>query len=214
MGKNLKVAVIVYHKNLSTLYPEAWTSKFRDSIQRQTWRSFDIYELNYGGTEERIFQESNFESKEFPTFVHGMNYLLDNLLLTGDYDYVFNTNVDDYYDRQRIAKQLVYLRKGYDIVSSNFTLVKENQPDYHHHFNTIKDIEAELDKRHNIIAHPVVAYSRKFWQSNKYNPEEIPAEDYYLWHRAIKTGSKFIILPDFLLFQRIHTNSVCHSQNR
>ena len=66
---SMKVGIICYHKNLSN-YPKEWIEKFRDSIRNQTWKAYTIYELNYGGTDERIFSESEFESKEFPTFVH------------------------------------------------------------------------------------------------------------------------------------------------
>lgn len=212
MGTNLKVAVISYHKNLKTLYPRNWIRKYRESIERQSFKSFDIFELNYGGSTERIFPTSNFESIPFPTFVHGMNYLIDKCFSAG-YDVVFNTNVDDYYSQDRFAKQLSYINQGYDLVSSNFALVKDDRVDYYHHFENA-NIKAEFDKNHNIIAHPVVAYSKKFWENNRYNPDEIPAEDFYLWIRAISQGLKFIILPDNLLYQRVHTNSVCRSQNR
>ncbi len=199
-NQSMRVGIICYHRNLNN-YPEEWISKFRDSIRAQTWKAVTIYELNYGGTNERIFPESQFESN-----------LLDKAFQS--HDFVFNTNIDDYYDKQRITKQLIYLRKGYDIVSSNFCLVKEDKIDYYHHFAGA-DVAAELGKRHNIIAHPVVAYSKNFWLNNKYyNPDEIPAEDFYLWARALKKGARFYILPDNLLFQRIHVNSVCQSQNR
>jgi len=212
VSQSTKVGIICYHRNLSN-YPKEWIQKFKESILGQSWKAFTIYEVNYGGTQERIFDNSIFESLEFPTFVHTMNYLLDKAF--ENHDFVFNTNIDDYYHKDRIAKQLMILRQGYDLVSSNFCLVKEDKIDYYHHFDTIKDIKGELEKRHNIIAHPVVAYSKRFWTNNKYYiPEEIPAEDYYLWKRAADKGVDFYILKDNLLFQRIHTNSVCQSQNR
>ena len=207
----MKVAVICYHKNLGS-YPEKWIRDYKNSILQQTYRKFDIYEVNYGGGEERVFEKSNFESIEFPTFVHAMNHLLNKLLIEGDYDCVFNTNVDDYYSPHRIAKQLGYIGKGYDIVSSNFILLRDKQPMYYHKFHEL-DIKKEFAKRHNIIGHPVVVYSRKFWQDNQYDPSQIPAEDFRLWERTIDKY-KFHIVKDHLLYHRIHGQSVCNSQNR
>ena len=147
------------------------------------------------------------------TFVDSMNYLLDEAFESGC-DYVFNTNIDDYFAVQRIERQLHFLNQGYDIVASNFHLVKDGTV-YHSHRMNEQNIGLELERGNNPIGHPVVAYSRKFWENNKYNPEEIPAEDLKLWQRAYKTGSKFIIMPDFLLFHRVHNQSVCQNpENR
>ena len=77
----MKIGLICYHKNIDTLYPKKWIEEFKNSIDSQTYKDFIIYELNYGGGEQRIFPNSLFESKEFPTFVHGMNYLLDKWLV-------------------------------------------------------------------------------------------------------------------------------------
>lgn len=204
--EKLKPAVIVYHKNLSTIYPKQWVQKFKDSILRQTHQGFDILELNYGGTGDRIFANSQFESIEMPTFAYAMNHLLDKCK---EYDCVFNTNTDDWYSENRFEKQLNYIRQEYDIVSSNFSLVKENRVTLTHHFDK-RDIEKELARDHNMLCHPVIAYSKKFIESERYNPEEIPYEDMNLWKRTV-SKYKFIILPDVLCFHRLHKKSVGHN---
>lgn len=205
------IAVIVYHKNIFNLYPVEWIQLFKESIQRQTRRDFVIYELNYGGGEERIFTESEFESYTLPTFVHAMNVLYDKAFANGA-EMAMNVNCDDFYSFDRIRKQAVWISKGYDIVASNFCLVRDDVIVETHKFHTM-DIERELNKGHNIIGHPVVAMSKKFWETNRYEPEDIPTEDLQLWQRSISTH-KFLILPDILLFHRLHGNSVCQSSNR
>lgn len=207
----MKVALICYHKNINKIYPHSWINKFRNSILDQTYKQFDIYELNYGGGEERIFKNSSYTSTKFNTFVDAMTFQLDMLFSKG-YDYVFNTNSDDYFSLDRIEKQLVYLKKGYELVSSNFTLVEKDKEIHSHRFHHL-DIKRELQKGHNIICHPAVAYSKDFWRKNRYNASEIPFEDLKLWQRAIN-NSRFAILPDNLCYHRIHENSVCKSNNR
>jgi len=205
-----KVAVISYHKNIEALYPKAWIDRHRKSVLDQTYKDFDIYELDYGGGQERIFAESYFLSKEFPTFIDAMNYLLDKLK---DYDAVANLNSDDWYDVKRLEIQLPYIEQGFDIVSSNFALIKNNKEVLRHSFHNL-DIASELIRGNNIIAHPSVVYSKKFIETLRYDPNEIPVEDMILWMRCLIKQLRIKIVPECLLFHIIHENSVCSSNNR
>lgn len=207
-----RIALLCYHKNAEQLYKPEWIEEYRHSILNQTYKDFAIYEQNYGGDNFRIFENSYFESVEMPTFVHALNYLLDRCFSSG-YDYVFNTNVDDTFPPLRIEFQLPYLEAGYDIVSTNFALFRDYQLIKYQKFDEL-NIGEELHKDHNIICHPVVAYSKKFWQSNRYVPEEMKTEDLLLWKRAIASGSRFIILKECLLFHRLHNQSICQSDNK
>src|SRR6185295_9428956 len=144
------------------------------------------------------------------TFVHAMNYLLDKAFSMG-YDCVGNLNCDDYYELNRLEVQLPYISEGFDLVSSNFSLVKDNSITHKHKFHEL-NIEEQLNNNHNLIAHPVVMYSKHFWRNNRYIPEQVPYEDLKLWKRAI-SNSKFIIVPENLLYHRLHQNSVCQSTN-
>lgn len=207
----LKIAVICYHSNLYALYPETWIIKFRDSILNQTHKTFDIWELNYSGGNERIFINSIFESKHLPSFVDAMNYLIDIIFSKG-YDCVVNTNCDDFYALNRIEKQIESIKAGYDAVSSNFALIRDDVCVHVNVFDKL-DISQELNNGHNPVCHPSIILNHKFWKQNRYVPSEIPFEDMLLWKRAIKNGNTFIILPEILCFHRLHNNSVCQNEN-
>lgn len=208
---SIKVPVLCYHKNAFKLYKPEWIDQYRDSILNQSYKEFDIWELNYGGTEERIFENSNFFSQEYPTFVHGLNFLLDIVFSRG-YKCAANTNVDDTYSLRRLEVQMPYIEAGYDIVASNFCLVRDNKITHRHKFHEL-DLEEQLMNNHNIIGHSSVIYSSGFFNKNKYVPEEQPREDLLLWKRAI-SNSTFIIVQENLLYHRLHNQSVCQSQNR
>lgn len=207
-----KIAFLCYHKNAKKIYEQQWINDYRLSVLNQTYKDFAIYECNYGGDQFRIFENSYFESIEMPTFVHALNYLLDKCF-SGGYDYVCNSNVDDTNAYERIEKQLPYLKEGFDLVSSNFALVQDNQIIKYHRFHEL-NIEQELENNHNVICHPACCYAASFWKSNRYVPEEMRIEDLLLWKRAINNGYKFFIVPDCLLFHRLHQNSICESDNR
>lgn len=203
----MKVAIISYHKNIDTIYPKEWIEQYRDSILRQTLQA-DIIEMNYGGGEYRIFPNGyRFFHIAHPTFVDAMNTLLHWCFANG-YDYVLNTNADDIYNSQWAAKTIKMLSKGYDLVSCNFTLIDEKAIPYHVHRFHNMDIRIELSRDHNIICHPGVGYSKKFWDGNIYYPKEIPREDMMLWKRAIQKGYQFVILEDNLVQHRVHSKSV------
>lgn len=204
----MKSALIVYHKNLFSIYQASWISEFKESILNQTYKDFDIYELDYGGGNNRIFENSNYESKEFPSFVYALNYLLEQL--REQYDCVLNSNVDDYYSLDRVEKQVRQIQHGFDIVSSNFSLVENRNITLTHQFHNL-NIPLELSNNHNCICHPVVAYSKNFLMNNRYVPEQIPLEDLMLWQRTVKKFN-FIILPDVLCYHRLHEQSVCQNE--
>lgn len=209
----MKVALMSYHKNLFDIYPTEWIEAYRDSILNQTFKDFEIFETNYGKSVGMIGWKSKFQSKEFPTFVHCMNWMLDYLFNECEYDVVANTNADDVYHEKWLEKSIAAIKAGYDLVSCNFQLFNEGGVYHSHHFSRL-NIEQELERGNNPICHPGVLYSKRFWDNgNRYIPEEIPVEDMNLWKRAIK-NSNFIILPEHLVLHRIHDNAVCRSKNR
>lgn len=210
----MKVALMSYHKNINSIYPPTWIHEYRESIENQTHDDFVIFEVAYGATQDRVFGESVYLHKEFPSFNHVQNFLLDQLFKIG-FDCVFNSNLDDKYAPTWIEKMLSWIKKGYDIVSCNFVLFDGIELIKKHQFENL-NIEEELAKDHNPICHPAVCYNKTFWEKgNRYIPEEVNTrnEDMRLWQRSIK-NSKFIILPEHLCYHRIHSNSVCQSENR
>jgi hypothetical protein len=110
------------------------------------------------------------------------------------------------------------LEKKYDILSSNFYYIEETITNNVYEdiitqvFNMAEfsSINSEFQNGNNIIAHPSVCFSRKFWDDNKnrYNKNEIPEEDFKLWKESINNGYSFGITEEFLLFYRIHNKQI------
>lgn len=208
----MKVAVMVYHQNIDR-YKQRWLDRFKNSIDNQTFKDFNIFELDYSDTRKSLFYRENpFRySKKCNNHIEAMNFLLDEILNRG-YDVIFNTNVDDFYELDRFEKQINKLNEGYDLVSSNFRYIQEfgeqdlitrNMIMYQYN----DDIEGQLNLNHNVIAHPVIATTSNFWSGSRYNESLIGTEDLDLWQRTIKL-KKFTILSDYLLYYRIHENQI------
>lgn len=213
----MKIGVIFFHRNIKNIYRERWIKKCVDSILNQTYSDFSIYEINYGGEEDSILGGFDFPnphffiSEEKENHAEAMNSILDVAFGDGC-DYIFNTNLDDFYDLKRFKVQLERLNSGFDLVSSDFCYIEEiGEIDEVTLIKNIKrfgDIQENLEKGHNVISHPSVAYSKKFWEQNRYVPEEIPREDMNLWLRSIQNGFKFYICDEVLLNYRLHENQV------
>lgn len=204
----MKAAVIFYHRNIGSIYDRKWIDQCVDSMKNQTYTDFDVYELNYGQGKDQYcagkFKNYVFLEEKFENHIGAMNYLYSMLFKMG-YDVVFNTNMDDYFDCQRVEKQLAKIKEGYDIVSSNFVYINDKGESFKvMNVSEKGDIGSNLSKDHNVIAHPCVAMSRNFWDDDLHYNDLIGKEDLDLWKRASLKGKRFFILPDHLLMYRIH----------
>jgi hydrogenase maturation factor HypF (carbamoyltransferase family) len=202
----MKVAVVLFHKNVDR-YPAKWIETCIASIRWQTYQDFEVFELDYGGTKRQIYEGSTMVTATgIDNHADALNFLL-KMVFELDYECAFNINVDDFYHPQRFQKQLAYIQKGYDIVSSNFNVVDcEGNILFNKTFDYL-DMQKEAAENHNIIAHPVVCYSKRF--SEQLVASEIPRDDFELWKRCYASGKyKFIILPEYLLNYRVHEQKV------
>lgn len=233
----MKSCVIFYHKNIFNIFQKRWVMKCIESILHQTYQDFDILELNYGNSDDNlinIFKTEHFgiqyiellDKKNVlywkePLDDHSdaMNFLLDKAFLELGYDVVFNTNLDDFYNENRFLKQINEINmNNWDIVSSNFEYIKSDSDEDKHYkimdvyrnARNMNDIRKELNKNHNVIAHPCVAYNKSFWrkQPDLCYHKQIPAEDLHLWQRGLKYDLRYCIIPDILLYYRIHGNQI------
>ena len=202
----MKVAVIIFHKQ-SHRYNSEWVQKCLHSIQNQTYKSFDVFELDYGNEHTQLYPNSNFMSLELPTHAEAHNLLLDQVFTLG-YDCAMNVNIDDIYTLDRFAKQVPWIENGFDVISSNFYHIDERGRVTGSLAMDAKLPEVEARRGHNIIAHPVCCYSRNFWTNcTKLRASEIPKDDFELWKRSYGKF-KFKILPNFLLYYRVHGQKV------
>ncbi len=209
--KKDKVCVLLYHKNAMVIFKKEWIEKCIKSIKQQTFQHFDVLELNYGCTDNQLYENSIFEHKILLNHVEAMNYLID--IAKDYYDYIFNVNIDDYYTFDRIEKQLFYLENSsYDMVASDFIIFTEKKEQeieiekkqVSRYNNQLKQY---LDENYNIIPHPVVAWKSSFFTNLRYK-NEIPEEDMRLWQRALEQNKTIFIIPHTLFYYRIHNNQI------
>ncbi len=192
--------------------------------------------INYGGDNYSVLDGFNFNNKHFfykqklNTHTEAMVYLLN--IGFENYDIIFNTNLDDYYMYNRFEKQLECINDGYILCSSLMNYItedKETNNDYitlewkaetfgiessSEKYIDINKIKKQLDKDHNIICHPCIAYTKEFWNSyDMYNNllryrDDKPFEDLTLWKRAINSNINMTIINEPLINYRLHENQI------
>lgn len=215
-----KCCVIIYHKNALSLYKPEWIKACLQSLNNQTFQNFDIFELNYGDDKSSIMDIFNINKQRYfwkipmDNHAQAMNFLLTMAFEKYNYDFVFNVNIDDYYDENRFKIQIKYFDTcSFEICSSNYKI--NNWPTIQM-IDFVKSIESNvfikkyLDSNHNIICHPSVCFYKTFW---KKTPEicyydEIPQEDLKLWQRCLKENIKMVIIPEYLTVYRKHPNQI------
>ena len=203
----MKACVIIYHSNASKIYKQEWIDKCVDSITNQTYKTADIFELNYGSHGGHFTNGYKF-THPMKNHISAMNYLIAMVLSRG-YDVIFNTNLDDYYEPNRFEAQIAAINNGAQLVSSNFHYFNDERK----HFKRMDmqryaNVGIQFKRNHNPIAHPVVAYHRSFFDGGLIYNDLLGYEDLDLWKRAYELNRRFVILPEYLLHYRIHENQI------
>lgn len=214
-----KLGVVIYHSNILNIYKPRWIIECISSLLNQTVNDFTIYEINYDGENNSVVpptcpNERKFFALKLKNHAQAMNFIIEQAF-NDDCEIVFNVNLDDIYHPTRFEKQIKAINDGYDLVSSDFCYIEEindseDIPTMLMNIANRGDINENLKRGHNVIAHPSVCYSKNFWRSNKYNPDLIPREDLDLWQRSCDKF-KFHIIDEVLLNYRIHSNQVSKS---
>jgi hypothetical protein len=198
----MKIAIISFHKNIKR-YPDKWVEMYRDSILNQDYKDYDLFELNYGGENNRIFDNSNFVSLSMQDHAQAHNYLVKNCFKLG-YDAVMNTNVDDCYPQDSLSTLISNHDPYFCLISGNYKAFSEDNDSIYTTKFHYMNIDREFSREHNIISHPCCLYTRTFLN---YNEElissEIPRDDFKMWKRMLNKGAKFKIIPNVLLNYRI-----------
>lgn len=238
LDTSYKCAVIMFHKNIKKLYDWRWIEKSVSTILNQSVTDFDIFEINYGGDNYSLFNDIYTDKKVYffneklNTHTEAMVYLLNKCFDDYQYDIVFNTNLDDFYELDRFRYQIDCVKDGYilnstlmryitdkngeDIVTLEWTPDKygfENINDTNKYID-IHNIRNQLVKDHNVFNHPNICYTKEFWSSFTKNNillryrDDKPFEDLTLWQRACDSFDNITIINKILINYRLHENQI------
>lgn len=213
----MKVATILYHKNILNICDESWIKDCIGSILNQSFRNFTIYEINYGDDDYKLkdYFETDIDwkyyQKPLKNHAEAMNFLFEECE-KDNVDYIFNNNMDDFSRFDRFWIQLDESnRNNLDICCSNFIHIDRKNKEIRKMNMSEKDFQIEFERGHNMVCHPSVLYSKNFYTNNRYDIDEIPEEDFNLWKRTLK-DFKYGLVNEYLIYYRIHPNQITYNE--
>jgi len=150
--------------------------------------------------------KDNFECEKYL-----LNYIFNDL----NYDVCINTNIDDIYSENRFQKQIDEIKKGYDFVSSNYTIFQNyNKNIYKRNIELITNEKIDTDYKKRLFFTKVVldkkiiipfscsTFTKKCWNESNKNIQY--PETLYLLKSILQKKIKVTFLCDYLLEHRIH----------
>ena len=225
----MKIGLIFYHSNVLSYIEHEHIFECLKSIENQTFKDFDIFELNYSKkAEENMFLTDIgfFKDKKITTYrqecrnhIEAMNFLLNKTFKELDYDVIFNINLDDIYNEKRIELQLIKVFEGYDLISSNYTIFQEKDGEKIRRemkmtksYDNIDDeqifIKIKMSKNKNIAPTSAMCFTKKCWEVLESIPYLPGVESLLICKKVLKNKLKIHICPELLVDYRIHENQV------
>ena len=225
----MKLGLIFYHKNVFSYIDHEHIFECLRSIDNQTFKDFDIFELNYSKKAEDDVLLSDigfFKGKEVITYrqecknhIEAMNFLLNKTFNELDYDVIFNVNLDDIYNEKRIELQLIKVFEGYDLVSSNYAIFQDRDGEkikremkMTKSYDDIEDeqtfIKIKISKNKNIIPTTSMCFTKKCWEVLEKIPYLPGAESLLICKKVLENGLNIHVCPEILVDYRIHKNQV------
>ena len=204
--KKIKFSVLmsVYYKEKASYLDDALNSIFN-----QTLRPNEVVLVEDGPLNDdlyKVIDKYKKKYKYFKTVRLKKNMGLGNALNEGlkhcTYEYVARMDTDDISMPDRFEKQIAFLEKNPDVdcVGSNMLEYDENMKNVISK-KMVPETNEEIKKyvkERNPMNHPTVIYKKEeVLAVNSY--EDFPFfEDYYLWAKMIKSGSKFYNIQENL----------------
>lgn len=178
-----------------------------ESILKQTFTDFELIIINdcsannaediiLSYKDERIVYLKNEENK-------GVSFSANLGLDTAKGKYIARMDSDDVAMEKRLETQYKFLEENpqYQLCGTRITKAKGKASPRTEDFEYLK---AKLILRSNPIIQPTVMFNREFFiKHNLYYANKPYGEDWDLWFRLSLIG-KFVILPEKLLYYRIH----------
>lgn len=193
---------------------EEWIEESLKSVMEQTYSDLQILIIDDGSTDKTSEKILSFNDQRIELFKkshtglpNSFNYSIDKI----KGDYVARLDADDFCDKERISKQLKFLKENdsYSIVGSNFTLINKdgNQIEKIRNPEKHEDIIEQLPRRCCIWVGSTLMKKDIILQLNGYNEKYKSANDWDFFLRAIGL-TDFYNIQEYLSYKRYHPGNI------
>ena len=203
--KDFSLLLSVYKGEKAAFFIEAF-----DSIYNQTYKPTEIILVEDGPLTPDLYSAIEKTCNRFNNIIRvpleknqGLGVALNIGIKHCQYEYVARMDTDDICLPQRFETQMKYLEEHPDIdVLSAFIEEFDSSPDNVVAIRKLPENHQDIykfGKIRNPINHPVVIFRKQaVIDAGGYQPFKL-FEDYYLWARMLKKGSKFHNMQQSLL---------------
>lgn len=197
---------------LTTIFPmnEGYLHDFFDSLQKQTYKFFDVVVVNDGFKNLSKFQKEYFDlniieiistSSIAKNRELGINYAINH-----GYDVLVFGDSDDFFSENRVEKSLEFLNQ-YDVVVNDLTLFNEKniyeQKYISNRINNKMSIQFDFIKEKNIFGLSNTAIKLKNVELVSF-PEDLIAVDWYFFTLCLLKKHTAIFTNETETFYRQH----------
>jgi len=215
--KNIDVSVLCANYNNAP-----YLNDFFESLLSSTVLPDEIIFIDDCSTDDSVVIVKYFQSKfhNLKLFCLSKNVGFANALNFGlnkiSSNFTVRIDPDDIFHPERIERQINFLKSNpkIDILGSNITyfsrIISEsigssNFPRNHKH------IRDRYEKGYHGLVHGSIMIKTNILKDNRYNQETVPAEEYDLFSRLLKSGFLSYNLEESLTFVRIHNASASNN---
>ena len=195
-----------------------------DSILNQTFRDFELIVINDGSNDRTEDIILSYDDTRIRYVKNETNLKLIKTLNKGidlaRGEYIARMDADDISMPERLEKEVAYLEAHPDVaVVSSFPynmsmdgkLLGKSS-----YFCVTRSLPCKFVSMFEpSICHPICMFRSEAIKLYKYKDSEnyLHIEAYELWNRMFHSGAKGGMIPEFLLYYRDNTSSVCHVYN-
>ena len=200
---------------ISVILPCYNASKYLDecitAILSQTYSNFELLIYNDASTDESSsiiekWQSKDARIKTFSAHVNkGVVFARNFLISKARYKILAFCDSDDIWSKNKLEKQILYLRMGYDVVATSALLIDQHGHRVGHRLISGMQNYHTLQKYNPIIMSSAIIDLEKV-RSIKFS--DIRHEDYDLWLRVARQGHTYYVLDEFLIQLRRTTSSL------
>lgn len=193
-----------------------------ESVLDQTYRDFELILIDdkssdkkskevmdeYVRRDARIVAIDNQQNK-------GLAGALNEGLNIANGEYIARFDTDDICVPNRFEQQLKYMEMNdLDLCGTFAHLFGDDEKVVSTSFSSCEEVAVQLLFT-CYLYHPSVMIKRSFLEEHKlrYDVEYDGAEDFDLFSRCREAGARINIMPEVMIHYRLHSNSVCHTQN-
>ena len=192
-----------------------------ESVISQTFKDFELVIIDDGSTDETPKIIKSFSDKRIKLFriPHlGQTKARNKAISKSSSPYIAIIDADDIWKKNKLEEQIEFIKNNpeIDVLGTKAKIIDANGNEIGFIDTPLTDSEIKktLSER-NCFVHPSVLVKRKsIIQAGLYRPQFISSQDYDLWLRIMDKGGKFSVINKYLVYYRIHPNSISISNKR